>query len=361
MASPICQVKNGSDEYVSTPNGVDVTPGATITIRLASVADVDVWQLEAVGSDETSELPVVTVDMVSKTASYVQPAGEGRTIIFRSRVNNGVDRNRRSNNAYTTTFGIYALTSEGNRVLATNEQFESDEIYGWIASLNGFIRNPVSGSFAVTGTGFVHATSGAIDAAATALARYASGKIQIDGNLQFRNTGDANRTLDLVGTATTSNKTLTLPNATDTLVARDTTDTLTNKSLTSPVVTGTPVYRVANLDIPSYVTKVATSAVTQVNCGTVAIADETTAAIDVIVRSSRDTSNTKRGVWKFSAVVSRNGGGAVLDDLTPGTTVNISGGTVTCDVSGNDFRVRITPADTDTRKWDSEIRVQVNT
>ncbi len=132
-------------------------------------------------------------------------------------------------------------------------------------------------------------------------------------------------------------------------------------TLTSPIVTGTPVYRVANLDIPSYVTKVATVVTTQVNCGTVTLADETTAAIDVIVRCSRDTSNTKRGVWKFSAVVSRNGSVAVLDVLNVGDAFNLTAGTVTCDVNSNDFRVRITPADTDARKWDSEIRVQVNT
>ncbi len=213
----------------------------------------------------------------------------------------------------------------------------------------------------VTGTGFVHATSGVIDPAATALARYASGKVQIDGNLQFRNTGDSNRTLDLVATPTSTNKTLTLPNATDQVVARDTTDTLTNKTLTSPIINGLPVYRVTGLDIPSYVTPVATAATTQVNCGTVTLADETTAAIDVIVRCSRDGSNTKRGVWKFSAVVSRNGAGAVLDVLNVGEAFNLNGGTVTCDVDSNSFRVRITPADTDARKWDSEIRVQVNT
>ncbi len=131
--------------------------------------------------------------------------------------------------------------------------------------------------------------------------------------------------------------------------------------ITSPVVSGTPVYRVAGLDIVSYVTQVTTSATTQVNCGTVAIADNTTATIDVIVRSHRDTSNTKRGTWKFSATVSRNGGAAVLDVLNVGDAFNMTAGTVTCDVNSNDFRVRITPADTDARKWDSEIRVQVNT
>ncbi len=258
--------------------------------------------------------------------------------------------------------------SVGVSATGTLERWTSGDIVGTCDELGNALVFFMSAAVAsvvstisVTGTGFVHATSGVIDAAATALARYASGKVQIDGNLQFRNTGDSNRTLDLVATPTSTNKTLTLPNATDQVVARDTTDTLTNKTLTSPIVNGIPVYRVTGVDIPSYVTTVTTAATTQVNCGTVTLADETTAAIDVIVRCSRDGSNTKRGVWKFSAVVSRNGAGAVLDVLNVGEAFNLNGGTVTCDVDSNSFRVRITPADTDARKWDSEIRVQVNT
>ncbi len=132
-------------------------------------------------------------------------------------------------------------------------------------------------------------------------------------------------------------------------------------TLVSPIVTGVPVYQGTRVSIPSTVTEVQTASTSQVTCGTYALTDEHTVALDVIVRCQRRTSNTKRGRWKFSAVVSRNGAGAVLDVLDVGDAFNLTAGTVTCDVSGNSFRVLVTPTDSDSRNWDSEIRAQDGT
>jgi len=78
------------------------------------------------------------------------------------------------------------------------------------------------------GTGFATVTGGVFDSNATANIRYTSGKFQTDVSLQFKNGGI---TGDLAWSPSISNKTLTLPNANDTLVGQNTTDALTNKIL----------------------------------------------------------------------------------------------------------------------------------
>ena len=85
-----------------------------------------------------------------------------------------------------------------------------------------------AGSFTPTGTGFRTVTSGVDDPAATANIRYAGGKLQTDVNIQYKN---ASITGDLAWAPTSSNKTLILPNASDTLVGKATTDIFTNKTL----------------------------------------------------------------------------------------------------------------------------------
>jgi len=93
---------------------------------------------------------------------------------------------------------------------------------------NGSSWTPTGIPTSPTGTGFATLTSGIYDVAATANIRYTGGKFQTSGNIQYIAAGI---TGDLAWTPTSSNRTLTLPNATDTLVGQATTDTLTNKNL----------------------------------------------------------------------------------------------------------------------------------
>src|SRR5687767_1410205 len=108
MPNPACEVKNGGAAYVATTGGVDVTPAATVVIRLIDTS-ADSWSIECVYTDETSVAATVTsslvIDSTLRTATFTAPAA-GKTYIFRSRVNNGVGADGKIKSSYTTTFGI---------------------------------------------------------------------------------------------------------------------------------------------------------------------------------------------------------------------------------------------------------------
>lgn len=146
-ADPTCEVKDGAAAYVTTANGVNVTPGNTIVIRLADQSDVQSWLIECATTDDTSDAGAVTaslqLDTVAKTATFTAP-GTGKAYRFRSRVNGGIDVNGTAQPSYTTTFCIYTLTG-GRRVVAADETTEGDATFGWIKWINDVIRNPTSG------------------------------------------------------------------------------------------------------------------------------------------------------------------------------------------------------------------------
>lgn len=90
----------------------------------------------------------------------------------------------------------------------------------------------------------------------------------ITGNIILEGTtADAHETT-IVSEATGSDKTITLPDATDTLVGRATTDTLSNKTLAAPVVTG------AGITITPNATDALIGAVAVAASGIVAVAIE---------------------------------------------------------------------------------------
>src|SRR6056300_890378 len=73
--------------------------------------------------------------------------------------------------------------------------------------------------------------------------RYATfsdgGNLFLKGSLTFEGSTDDSNETTLAVTDPTADRTITLPDATGTVVLKDTTDTLTNKTLTSPTITGT--------------------------------------------------------------------------------------------------------------------------
>ncbi len=85
-----------------------------------------------------------------------------------------------------------------------------------------------------SGTGFATVTGGVFDAAATANIRYTGGKFQTDTSIQFKN---AAITGDLAWAPSGSNKTITLPNTSDTVVCLSTIDALANKTINASLNT----------------------------------------------------------------------------------------------------------------------------
>lgn len=141
MPTPACEVKDGAGSYQTTSSGVNVTPGNTITIHLIDTS-ADTWSIECIYTDELSSASSVTaalnINNPLRTATFTAPVA-GRTYIFRSVVNGGIGPDGRTRSSYSTTFGVYTLTSGGQRVVAINETTEGGS-FGWITPINTLIR-----------------------------------------------------------------------------------------------------------------------------------------------------------------------------------------------------------------------------
>jgi hypothetical protein len=147
MPNPACQVKDGAGAYQATTNGVNVTPANTVTINLIDTS-ADTWSISCVYTDDLSDAAAVTASLVIntalRTATFTAPVA-GRAYIFQSRVNGGNGPDGKAKASYTTTFGVYTLTSDSKRVIAANETTEGGS-FGWVASLNAAVRSPGGGT-----------------------------------------------------------------------------------------------------------------------------------------------------------------------------------------------------------------------
>lgn len=146
-------MKDGAGAYVSTTNGVDVTPGNTITIRLIDTS-ASTWSISCVHTDDLSVAATVsaglTIDPVTRTATFTAPAA-GSAYIFKSIVNNGIGPDGRPRSDYSTTFGVYTLSAGGQRVISANETTEGDATFGWTKQVNDLIRNGSGGAVVAPG------------------------------------------------------------------------------------------------------------------------------------------------------------------------------------------------------------------
>jgi hypothetical protein len=145
-------------------------------------------------------------------------------------------------------------------------------------------------------TGTLDANSQTIDNIGTAVVETAIQIQAASSQIVFDSDGAATGTL--TWTPASSSKTLTLPNATDTLVGKATTDTLTNKTLTAPVIA------------------------TIVNTGTLTLPSST----DTLV--GRDTTDTLTNKTITAPVLSGSATGTYTLAGTPTITSPTLGGTV---------------------------------
>lgn len=147
MPSAIVEIREGAGSWVSADDGVNVAAGSLVSIRLQD-SNVTKWQLECFGVDEvTATKPTLSdvnptdqqVTTPATIVTFTVPTGTpGRAFVFRSRVNGG-------GTGLETTFGIFKLTTQGDRVGAAGETREGSREFGWTTKLNPLIRTAGGG------------------------------------------------------------------------------------------------------------------------------------------------------------------------------------------------------------------------
>lgn len=137
MPSPNVLVNNNQ-----TANGVNVNYNDPVTIKLEDVTGVTSWSVQCFSCDDNSSTSdiVLTINNTNKTATFTMPNGSlGKTYLFTSTVNNGVDVNGIAKPSYTTSFGIFVLY-RGARLFAKNQTTEGSAQFGWTSQFNDITR-----------------------------------------------------------------------------------------------------------------------------------------------------------------------------------------------------------------------------
>jgi hypothetical protein len=169
---------------VPTTNGVDITPGNTVGVKLLDPTSVVDWFLEVIGTDELSTPPTLTgvnplthlVTSPFTVVTFPFPASTGRAVGLKSTVT-GVG------GPLEITFGTYSLTAFLTRVGFVTETREGDTSFGWATKLNPLIR-------AASGTGSNNFSWKTIPTGTTVVVpqyqqMIVSGGLELDGTLDL--------------------------------------------------------------------------------------------------------------------------------------------------------------------------------
>jgi hypothetical protein len=154
-----------------------------------------------------------------------------------------------------------------------------------------------------------------------------------DSVFRIQDNGDATKQLafEVSAISTSTTRTLTVQNSSDTLVGRATTDTLTNKTLTAPVVTAPVITGVGSADVWKYNNNAVTVSSNAGTCSTAfrvntfTNSSAATMAITISTSSAVDGQFMVVRVYDFSAVAQTIGWTNTENSLVPvPTTSNAS-------------------------------------
>lgn len=199
----------------STPIGQTVPAAVTTTSLIANTADINAGTIDAT------------------TIGSVTPAASTFTAMTAATVTiNGGTINATSVGATTPSTGSFSS------LVATTADINGGTIDGTsigsaVPSTGSFTSLNVAGDSVITANAAQTLKNKSLEDTTTAITDSVDPSIQI----KFDAAG-AVTTSTTIASSQTLNRVLTLPDATDTLVARNTTDTLTNKTLTAPVISG---------------------------------------------------------------------------------------------------------------------------
>jgi hypothetical protein len=272
LAGSFLQINADGGAFISQVPKTDFTDSSATTIHGGAAIQTEIQTGTATLSNKTLEAPVITGNLTATGATFqgatplqfdgstsggnvtqfaISNPTADRTITFPDATGSVITHGQFSGDATVATTGAITLATVNSDTSAIGS---STAIPVITANAKGLVTSITTASITTSLT--IGADSGSNDAVALATdtLNFEGGnnitttvsdnniKIDVSGSpavtsLTFEGATDDSFETTLAVTDPTADRTVTLPNATGTVVLKDTTDTLTNKTLTSPTIT----------------------------------------------------------------------------------------------------------------------------